>query len=320
MPIAAEYFESVDANKRLGLDSADVLWDWVDAGGTAGLTTTSWELHSGEDTFFRGQASALYGISSKLYRDCLMAARRADRPAIAESDLVAAEQVILRAMGAEGIGRRMTEGEMLMVLQHHGIATRLLDVSASPKEALFFACDQHGEQDGRFFVFAVAPARGPVCRVDELALGDAKALPWSGAAVGTLYATGEWTQRVAVVNDAALDPRMRAQNGRFLVGGLARRYAGKSRRIGTRYLPAEVFAEICTLDVNFLKARKSAHSPRWGASGWSIRVPAEWKVDLMRRLADEDEPITPDTMYPPLQEVGRLARRLVSQHFEPASS
>lgn len=320
MSLAGEYFDSVDVNKRLGLDSADALWNWVDGGGAAGLTTTAWKLSPGEDTFFRGQASALHGVSSKLYRDCLTAALRVGRSTITESDLVAAEHVVLLAMGAEGIGRRMSAGEMLMVLQHHGIATRLLDVSASPKEALFFACDQHGEQDGRLFVFSLPPALNTAGLIDTLTLGDAGALPWSGAAVGTRYATGAWTQRVAVVTDAALDPRMRAQNGRFLVGGLARRYAGKSRRIGAQYLAAGTFSELCTLDVNFLKARKSAHSPRWGATGWSIRVPAEWKVDLMRRLADEEEPITPDTMYPPLQEVGRLARRLINQHFESASS
>jgi hypothetical protein len=279
-----------------------------------------WVLNPGQDTFFRGQASAQYGISSKLYRDCLTAAKSARRTAIAESDLAAAERVILNAMGQEGIGRRMSEGEMLMVLQHHGIATRLLDVSASPKEALFFACDQHGEQDGRFFVFSLAPDAIPGGGVDQLALGEAKTLPWSGVALGSRYATGPWTQRVAVVSDAALDPRMRAQNGRFLVGGLARRYAGKTRQIGGQRLPAEHFNEVCTLDVNFLKVRTSAHNSRWGASGWSIRVRAEWKVDLMRRLAREDERITPDTMYPPLHEVGRLARRLLIDHFESASS
>jgi FRG domain-containing protein len=157
MQIAAEFFQSIDVNKRLKLDSAGDLWEWIEGGGTEGLVSDPWVLNAGQDTFFRGQASAQYGISSKLYRDCLTAAKSAGRTDIAESDLAAAERVILNAMGEEGIGRRMSEGEMLMVLQHHGIATRLLDVSASPKEALFFACDQHGEQGGRFFVFSLAP-------------------------------------------------------------------------------------------------------------------------------------------------------------------
>ena len=320
MQIAAEFFQSVDVNKRLKLHSAADLWKWIEGGGTEGLVSDPWVLNPGQDTFFRGQASAQYGISSKLYRDCLTAAKSAGRTAIAESDLAAAERVILSAMREEGIGRRMSEGEMLMVLQHHGIATRLLDVSASPKEALFFACDQHGEQDGRFFVFSLSPDGDPGGGVDQLALGEAKTLPWSGVAVGSQYATGDWTQRVAVVSDAALDPRMRAQNGRFLVGGLARRYAGKRRRIGGQDLLGGRFIEPCTLDVNFLKVPTSAHSSTWGASGWSIHVPAEWKVDLMHWLAKEDEPITPDTMYPPLHEVGRLARRLLIQHFESVSS
>lgn len=320
MRVAAKFFESIDVNNRLELHSADDLWEWIEGGGTEGLVADPWVLNPGEDTFFRGQASAQYGISSKLYRDCLTAAKSVGRTAIAESDLAAAERVILNAMGEEGIGRLMSEGEMLMVLQHHGIATRLLDVSASPKEALFFACDQHGEQDGRFFVFSLAPDDNTGGGLDRLALGKAKTLPWSGVAVGSQYATGAWTQRVAVVTDAALDPRMRAQNGRFLVGGLARHYAGKRRRIDGEDLLGGDFIEPCTLDVNFLKVPTPAHNSAWGASGWSIRVPAEWKIDLMHRLAKEDEPITPDTMYPPLHEVGRLARRLLIQHFDSASS
>jgi hypothetical protein len=36
----------------------------------------------------------------------------------------------------------------------------------------------------------------------------------------------------------------------------------------------------------------------------------------MDRLANESEPITPDTMYPPIGEVSRLARRVVQQHFK----
>lgn len=315
MSVAAQYFAAIDVNDRLGLNSPDDLWGWIEDGGTKGLTGPGWPLASGADTFFRGQASAQYGISSKLYRDCVAAAHRAGS-SIGEADLSAAERDILDAMGEEGIGRRMTEGEMLMVLQHHGIATRLLDVSASPKEGLFFACDQHGEQDGRFFIFALDPDGADMGVIDALDLGSATKLPWLGAAVGTKYADSTWTTRVAVVTDHALDSRMRAQDGRFLVGGLARRYGGKSRRIGKKYLTADMHTEVCTLDVNFLKSRKNDNSRSWGASGWSIRIPSDWKPDLMDRLANESEPITPDTMYPPIGEVSRLARRVVQQHFK----
>ena len=312
MGVASEYFASVDLNDRLDLTTLDAFWTWIDEGATGRLAEESWRLVSGDDVYFRGQSSTAFGLSSKLYRDCKSAAEMNTRSSIAEADLAAVERTLLTAMGEEGIGRNMNEGQMLILLQHHGIATRLLDVSAGPKEALFFACDQHAEQDGRLFIVALPSPHGE--EYDCIELGAESTLPWLGVARGR-YASSEWTGRVAVVIDDALDARMRAQNGRFLVGGLARRYGGKSRRLLGRNLPAEKFAEVSTLDINFLRNKTQAHNWNWGATGWTIRVPSLWKPELLKRLAQEPEPITIDTMYPPVNEVARLARRLVRDHF-----
>ena len=43
--------------------------------------------------------------------------------------------------------------DLLAVLQHHGIPTRLLDISASPLVALFFACQKEPKKDGEIIVF-----------------------------------------------------------------------------------------------------------------------------------------------------------------------
>lgn len=310
--IEATFFADVDANSRLRLDSEEALWRWVADGATAGLTTAEWPLLGGDGTYFRGQSSSAYGLTSRLYRDVRFAAESSDPTRIvSEADLKEVEATLLLNMRREGLGRRMTDGELLMVMQHHGIATRLLDVSATPKEALFFACDQHGDQDGRFFTLSLY--RDDAGEFDSVELSD-QDLPWEGAA-RVKNAASNWTQRVAVVDDAALDPRMRAQNGRFLIGGLARTYPETVRYLrGRRWISKEDHARVCSLSINF-PMTKRPRSTAW-AMGWSVLVEASWKPGLMRRLAAEPDPITRDTMYPPVNEVSRLARRVVEQRLQ----
>ena len=312
--IEAQFFADVDANGRLGIDSEAALWAWIDAGATVGLAADEWEMAGGSGTYFRGQASAAFGLTSKLYRDLRMGADAAGIGEASESDLAQVERSLIESMRHEGLGRRMSDGELLMVMQHHGIATRLMDVSATPKEALFFACDQHAEQDGRFFVFNLRGDCG--ADYDSMELAGLDDLPWEGAARGQRYADGAWTTRVAVVEDGALDPRMRAQNGRFLTGGLARKYAGAQRRLrGGTEVSREDHARVCSLHISFPKTRTRGIPAGFDASGWSVRVDAGWKAGLMRRLRAETDPITRDTMYPPVNEVMRLARRIVEEKF-----
>jgi len=46
---------------------------------------------------------------------------------VAEADIAKAETTIIETMRREGLGRRMTDGQLLMILQHHAIPTRLIE-------------------------------------------------------------------------------------------------------------------------------------------------------------------------------------------------
>jgi hypothetical protein len=213
--LAGDFFEQREINDDMGIDSAEMLWRWVRRGASRPMSGQQKAIPSCARVVYRGQATATYGLSSSLYRLC----RSEKGGPVAEADLRAAETAIIKAMRGEGIGRLMTDGELLMVLQHHLIPTRLIDVSIQRTEALFFAVDRNDAADGRLFIIDV---RTP----DPLPLTPGPQLPWADVVWGSIRSTSEWSNAVAFTDADPLDPRMRAQRGKFLVGGLNRRHTG----------------------------------------------------------------------------------------------
>ncbi|GAA4694077.1 FRG domain-containing protein [Streptomyces youssoufiensis] len=308
MGIAGQFFAKRDSNRRLHISSAGALWEWVKTGAADRLVSHKWQLTPGEDLFFRGQPNVEYGLSSSLYRVCRdrRTAPEAGAPnRVDEWVMAQTEREIIEAMRGEGIGRLMTDGQLLAVLQHHGIPTRLIDVSESPLEALFFAVDQEHGVAGRLFMLHLH--QDAAQQADTIDFSK-ESLEWADAAHGQMQAKGEWTQRVAVVAQAPLDPRMQAQRGRFLVGGLNRRYGGRSYWVDGVNVPAGQYPDISTLGVNFLKSTTAKANTHWPATGWTVCIDASWKPDLLQRLAGEG--IHHDSMYPPFSEVRRLAMKV----------
>lgn len=297
----ARFFDRREIGTQLDFGSANALFDWLgqDPGSTEGWTSIP--AFTTARVVFRGQSNAQHGLSSSLYRLCRdTLASRPTTTLVSERVIVNAEQEVLSAMRREGLGRLMSDLELLQVLQHHGVPTRLIDVSTRPLEALFFAVDNHDSLPGRLFIV----------RLDREAAGTrllkatGPALPWVGMAHGSRRSQDIWTQTLAVIDADPLDPRMRAQRGKFLVGGLNCRSAGR----WMRGVSADSYPSISTLGINFLQQLRVRHNQSWPGTGWTITIPAEWKPHLRDRLRGLPDPITSDSMYPPVVEVARLAK------------
>lgn len=308
---AAVFFERVDMNQKLRINSADDLWEWVLSEGSAAPEGKN-SLPTDPMVAYRGQPRVDYGLTSSLYRLC----RKAMPTGVTERRLASVEATVIKAMRAQGLGRRMSDGQLLSVLQHHGVPTRLIDFSRKPLEALYFVVEKEDTVDGRLFVvWAHGRSRSLDVDLRFAPDGDAK-LAWRDHARGSQNAVDDWTQTVALVDPKDLDPRMVAQQGVFLVGGLNRKSHGRSmgwkapgqRRCGG--LDKSLFPDVTALGVNFVTKVGSPHQS-WPATGWTIRVPWRWKPDLRKYLAAEADPINRDTMYPPVDEVWRLANYAV---------
>jgi hypothetical protein len=214
---------------------------------------------------------------------------------VTESRMAMTEAFILEVMREQGLGHNMNDGELLMVLQHHGIPTRLIDVSRGWLPALWFATAPPDNADGRLLLIGLGVDANGGHRTIEL--GSEETLPWEGAAIGRKYSSMAWSQSVMSVDDPSLDPRMRAQRGCFLVGGLTKRYSGENWPLGGSMLRAQAWPDITSLRVFFPQAgAKKRAGSRWPAVGWTLRIPAALKPQLRELLADRD--YTADHMYP----------------------
>lgn len=268
-----QFFTHVALNRDVfGLASPESLFAAVQGSSLADLSLP--RKPPGLRWFFRGQRDASWGITSNLYRHL--------KPSVPvtgeryEPDMLAREKVVLRQMRGQGLGRVMSDGELLMVLQHHGIPTRLIDVSERALEALFFAVEKEDTTNGRLFLLGLLPENS-----ESVALAGEWREPrfWAGYGRGRTQAVAAWTNRIYVVEDGSLDPRMRAQRGKFLVGGLPKAYAGSAAYMlenGDALSRAQVQG-VSNLSITFPKQSARKHATARAAVGWNIEIPGDWK-------------------------------------------
>ncbi|RRS00180.1 FRG domain-containing protein [Glycomyces terrestris] len=193
-------------------------------------------LKRGRTYAWRGQNDASWDLSSSLYRLVKSAS-----PDVEEDHLRSRELEIIEEARRWGLGRDLgssaTDLHLLAILQHHGVPTRLIDVTANPMTALWFAAeehkqDEHGESPKTSGVlFAIDVTDTPWCETFYFNDPTWKTVlnPLGGAYEAILEQSKEKEQLFRVFS-ALPDDRMRAQEGFFIGSAIP----AKHRAAGVR--------------------------------------------------------------------------------------
>jgi hypothetical protein len=176
------------------------------------LLRAIWDLHAiyGADDpwLWRGQANGAWTLEPSMHTRVRLHATLDDDTVVDfTTSLLAAAR---RASLAHHEGTRLPDMALLSLLQHHGAATPLLDVSLDPLVGLYMATvSPNVDDDAKDGVlFAI---RRPVAHISDF---DSRSFDevyaWAGA-------------RVAMYSAPDVSERLRIQRGHFLLGGVSTR-------------------------------------------------------------------------------------------------
>ena len=180
---------------------------------------------------WRGQNDAAWAFSSSLYRRLAAAGAEVTEKMMRDAELNVLEEARRWGLGRD-LGASATDMHMLAVLQHHGVPTRLIDVTANPMTALWFATEEHRpESDG-----SVRRSAGVLYAIDVTKTAwyetfqHGEGQTWDHIA-NPLAATYQQALLASAKKDemfrafpALPDERMKAQEGFFLGSAVPKRH------------------------------------------------------------------------------------------------
>jgi len=91
---------------------------------------------------WRGQNDASWELSASLFREVRGAGEEVTEDLVRTREAKILEEARRWGLGRD-LGSSATDLHLLAVLQHHGVPTRLIDVTANPMTALWFAAEEH---------------------------------------------------------------------------------------------------------------------------------------------------------------------------------
>jgi hypothetical protein len=227
---------------------------------------------------WRGQPDLAWGLNAGLVRR-LRQQSRANGP-VTESQLRGHEMQLLESARASGYGRAAVgDVELLAILQHHGAATRLLDVSSDPMVAMWFAVEDQDllKRDGALFAIEISTADA-ISGTEARSWGDILDSMQSGV--------------ISFYEPPGADERIKVQRGRFIFSKL------------TGAEPPELTLPIKVKDwdhdrkTRFFDQRRGSGRPVT-PSILVLKIPRGIKLRLLR-LLENSYGYTSETMYPDL--------------------
>jgi hypothetical protein len=257
-----------------------VLESWSDFQHAANELT---ERYSTRQMVWRGTRQANWGVMSSLYRALQ---DQLERPP-SENEMNAAEVRILELARNDWRFDGMPALETMAHLQHLGAPTRLLDVTANPLVALWFAVEQHAIDDGhdaRLLAF-VADTR-------EIRLNDrwySRDLRWHSLSTTKQRIEAKWGTGLGrrLWRPPAFNTRIAAQNAAFLIDGVPidapENGLGRQAPEVERAWNAEEMSLVSSMPLKLTQIRRG-ELPASAAPVFTYRIAAHAKVEIRDQL------------------------------------
>lgn len=263
------------------VSDVSTLVEYLSSKRLARYTTMTW----------RGAANTEWALDSGLARRLIRLQCDGTRALLTEAMLAAAEAELLadarRLQFDHHTHRPLTDLELLARLQHQGAATRLLDVTTNALLAAWFAVEDDTQNDRDGIVFGIDMANSEL----------------SGDQVDQPITRVVSTQHVWLWRPPPVDPRIRAQQGAFILSRVPPVTTSNKRD-----------RERTSLALGFPKFNASRYFEKSPGSGRFpdspviiFRIPAAAKPSL-RQFLTGPLGYTPDVLYPDIAGFARARR------------